>query len=43
MVDWHAHGLDEGVITADGVHLTQRGQQLFPDSIVAAIDEMFIG
>ncbi len=43
VVDWYAHGLDEGVITEDGVHLTQRGQQLFADSIVAAIDDMFIG
>ncbi|MEO6651458.1 MAG: SGNH/GDSL hydrolase family protein [Ilumatobacteraceae bacterium] len=41
VVDWHDHGLDDGVITADGVHLTQFGQQLFADSIADAIDEMF--
>lgn len=41
VVDWYSHGLDEGVITGDGVHLTEVGQQLFADSIVVAIDEMF--
>lgn len=43
VVDWYVHGLDDGVITADGVHLTPLGQQLYADSIVAAIDVMFTG
>ena len=41
VVDWFSYGDDEGVITGDGVHLTDAGQQLFADSIVAAVEELF--
>lgn len=41
VVDWFSHGTDEGVITGDGVHLTQSGQELYASSIVSAIDELF--
>lgn len=41
VVDWYSHGDDDGIITADGVHLTGAGQQLFADSISRAIDELF--
>ena len=41
VVDWFSHGVDDGVITGDGVHLTPEGQQLFADSIVKAVDELF--
>lgn len=41
VVDWFSHGTDAGVITGDGVHLTPAGQQLFADSIVKAVDELF--
>ncbi len=41
VVDWHAHGEDPGIITGDGVHLTNEGQQLFADSMVNAIASTF--
>ncbi len=42
VVDWYAHGqFDDGVITDDGVHLTQSGQRRFADSIVSTIDTLF--
>lgn len=41
VVDWFAHGDDDGVITSDGVHLTDLGQQLFASSIADTVDEMF--
>lgn len=41
VVDWYSHGDDDGIITGDGVHLTNAGQQLFADSISGAIDELF--
>jgi len=41
VVDWYSHGTEEGVITADGVHLTETGQDLFADSIAASIDVLF--
>ena len=41
VVDWFAHGDDDGVITGDGVHLTDEGQQLFASSIADTVDEMF--
>lgn len=41
VVDWYSHGTDAGVITADGVHLTQTGQDLFAESIAVAVDELF--
>ena len=41
VVDWFAHGDDEGVITGDGVHLTEAGQLLFATSIADTVDEMF--
>lgn len=42
VVDWFSHGMDDGVITADGVHLTQSGQNLYAASIASAIDELFV-
>ena len=41
VVDWYSHGTDAGVITVDGVHLTQTGQDLFAESIAVAVDELF--
>ena len=41
VVDWHAHAANTGIIIRDGVHLTNDGQELFADSIVAAIDATF--
>ncbi len=41
VVDWFAHGDDDGVIASDGVHLTELGQQLFASSIADTVDEMF--
>jgi len=41
VVDWYSRGEDDGVITADGVHLTPAGQELFADSIAVAVDELF--
>ncbi len=41
VVDWYSHGTEEGVITSDGVHLTQSGQDLFADSIAASVDVLF--
>ena len=41
VVDWHTLADTPGIITGDGVHLTTYGQQLFADSIVAAIDATF--
>jgi lysophospholipase L1-like esterase len=41
VVDWYSHGDDDGIIVSDGVHLTATGQQLFADSIVETIDELF--
>ncbi len=41
VVDWFAHGDDEGIITGDGVHLTETGRQLFASSIADTVDEMF--
>lgn len=41
VVDWFSHGVDDGVITDDGVHLTPTGRAQFAESIVAAIDELF--
>ena len=41
VVDWYSHGDEDGIITGDGVHLTQSGQDLFAASIAAAIDELF--
>ena len=41
VVDWHDHAAEPGVIIHDGVHLSDEGQQLFADAIVAAIDTTF--
>lgn len=41
VVDWYSHGEEDGIITGDGVHLTQLGQDLYAASISAAIDELF--
>lgn len=43
VVDWFSHGTAPGVITADGVHLTTTGQELFAESIAVAVDELFAG
>lgn len=42
VVDWYSYGDDDGIITADGVHLTARGRQVFAISIAATIDELFV-
>lgn len=41
VVDWYGHGTDEGIIGADGVHLTEAGKELFAASIVDAIDGLY--
>lgn len=41
VVDWHAQAVNPGIIISDGVHLTNDGQVLFADSIVAAINTTF--
>lgn len=41
VVDWFAHGTDDGIISGDGVHLTQSGQDLYAVSIVDAIDGLY--
>jgi lysophospholipase L1-like esterase len=41
VVDWHAHGDDPGIITSDGVHLTDEGQQLFAASMANAFATTF--
>lgn len=43
VVDWHAHGEAPGVITGDGVHLTESGRRLFAASIVSGINDLFAG
>lgn len=37
IVDWHARGEDEGVVTGDGVHLTDLGQQKYAEAIAMQI------
>lgn len=37
VVDWFSHGDDDGVITGDGVHLTDLGQREFADAILARV------
>lgn len=41
VVDWHTLADTPGIITGDGVHLTDEGQQLFAEAILAAIDSSF--
>ena len=41
VVDWFTHGDDEGVITGDGVHLTDAGRERFATSMADAVDAMF--
>ncbi len=41
VVDWHTRADAPGVITRDGIHLTDEGQLLFAESIVVAIDSTF--
>lgn len=41
VVNWFSHGEDDGIITADGVHLTADGQELFAASVAAAVEELF--
>ncbi len=41
VVDWYSHGTEAGIITEDGVHLTQSGQDLFADSIATSVDVLF--
>jgi lysophospholipase L1-like esterase len=37
IVDWHARGEDDGMITGDGVHLTDLGQQKYAETIAGQI------
>lgn len=37
VVDWYSHGAVDGLITGDGVHLTERGQQEFAAAIADGI------
>lgn len=41
VVDWHTHGDDPGIITRDGIHLTEDGQRLFAASMASVVDAMF--
>jgi lysophospholipase L1-like esterase len=41
VADWFAHGDDPGIITADGVHLTNDGRYMFAATIAAATVDLF--
>jgi lysophospholipase L1-like esterase len=41
VADWFAHGNDPGIITADGVHLTNDGRYMFAATIAAATVDLF--
>ena len=43
VVDWHAFGDDPGIITRDGVHLTDAGQGLFAATMASAVHALFVG
>jgi lysophospholipase L1-like esterase len=40
VVDWYSNGRDEGVISADGIHLTELGEARFAAEIVAGVIEV---
>lgn len=41
VVGWFAHGADDGMITGDGVHLTDRGRQAFATAIANHVWSMY--
>ena len=41
VADWFAHGDDPGIITRDGVHLTNDGRYMFAATIAAATVDLF--
>ncbi len=41
VVGWFAHGADDGVITGDGVHLTDRGQDAFATAIANQVRSLY--
>jgi lysophospholipase L1-like esterase len=43
VVDWFSYGEQPGVITGDGIHLTDEGQLRFAAAIAAAVAELFGG
>jgi len=40
IADWFVHGEDQGVVTGDGVHLTEEGRQVFARAIADAIADL---
>lgn len=43
IVDWWAHGYDEGVIAGDGIHLQEAGKTLFAELIAEAVEPLLGG
>ena len=41
VADWYAHGDDPGIITSDGVHLTDDGRYMFAATIAGATADLF--
>jgi lysophospholipase L1-like esterase len=41
VVGWFAHGASDGVITGDGVHLTDRGQEVFATAIANQVRSIY--
>ena len=41
VADWFAHGDDPGLVTVDGVHLTDDGRYMFAATIAAATVDLF--
>ena len=41
VVGWFAHGADDGMITGDGVHLTDRGQEAFATAIANQVRSIY--
>lgn len=41
VVSWFVHGADDGVITGDGVHLTDRGQEAFATAIADRVRSIY--
>jgi hypothetical protein len=41
VVDWFSWGLKDDVISRDGVHLTERGQNVFAAAIARTVDSLF--
>lgn len=40
VVDWHRHGAEPGIITDDGIHLTDVGRERFAGAIAGAVAPM---